>query len=225
MMGLANGKPKHLIEVAGKPFLQYSLENVMEAGFEHIILVVGHEKEKMEEFINKNAFPITLVNQEEFLGPEEYGTACPIKVVKEFMEGEQFVSINGDDLYGAEDLKRFRVEDEWNYIGGIHSDHPEDFGVLNVNTDEFLVSVEEKPKMPASDLINPGLYKFTQDIFSEVNSLTVSPRGEFELTDAVNALARKGRVKVKRIKDYWMSLGRPEHILSLTEFLKKIGRA
>lgn len=225
MKQLANGKPKHLIEVAGKPFLQYLLENVVEAGFEHIILVVGHEKEQMEQFINKTTFPITLVNQEEFLGAEEYGTACPIKVVEAFIEDAQFVSINGDDLYGVEDLRRFRVEDEWNYIGAIHSDHPEDYGVVNFTDEDTLISIEEKPQNPSSDLINTGMFKFTREIFHEVKGLSVSSRGEYELTDAVSQLARQGKVKVKRLKEYWLPLGRPEHVLTLSEHLKKLGRA
>ena len=225
MGALTKGKSKHLVEIAGKPFLHYALENVVNAGFEQIILVVGHDKERMEDSIKKTDFPVTLVNQEQFLGPEEYGSACPIKAAEEFLSGEQFISINGDDLYGADDLKRFRVEDEWIYVGGIHSDHPEDFGVLNVGEDDMLQSIEEKPKKPSSDLINTSLFKFTSEIFPAVKSLTVSPRGEYELTDAVTALAQQGKVKVKRMKEYWLPLGRPEHVLEISNHLKQEGRA
>lgn len=225
MRELARSKPKHLIEVAGKPFLYYALENIVNAGYEHLILVVGHEKEKMEEFLKKYPFPATLVNQEQFLGPEEYGTACPIKAAESFVAGEQFVSVNGDDLYGVEDLKRFRVEDEWNYIGGIHSDHPEQFGVLNVGQDDLLKHIEEKPKVPQSDLVNTSLFKFTAEIFAAVKGLSVSSRGEYELTDAVNELARQNKVKVRRMRDYWLPFSRPEHVLEISNHLKNEGRA
>ena len=87
MLDLSKDKPKHLIEINGKPFLYYLLKNLKEAGFEEIIMVVGYKKEFMEEFLAEygGEFNITLVNQFDILGEDRYGTACPLECVKDML--------------------------------------------------------------------------------------------------------------------------------------------
>ena len=117
MLDLAKDKPKHLIEVNQRPFLYYLLNNLQKAGFTDIVMVVGYKKEFMEKFFSqhKNDFNITLINQFEILGEERYGTACPLESVKNILGGESFLSVYGDNLYSAEDLKNFNIDDDFTY--------------------------------------------------------------------------------------------------------------
>lgn len=218
MQSLSKDKPKHLIEVNGKPFIYYLLENLKKAGLEKIIIVVGYKKEVLEKFAQKYDPEMIIINQYDKLG-DEYGTASPIKCVKDIIGNEQFISVCGDDLYSVADLKNMMVEDDFHYVAGKVAEHPETKGVLIAN-DELLEKIIEKPKEFVGDLVNTGMYKFTPEIFDIVNQVKLSSRGEYELTDAISLLANQQKVKIKKIKEYWLEFTRPEDVIAVSDFLK-----
>jgi len=236
MLHLSDNKSKHLIEVQKKPFLAYLLDNILKAGYREIILVVGYREDMIREFLKCYSFDglnfdIKIVNQFEILGPKEkeYGTACPIKCVKDLIKNENFISLCGDNFYTVEDLKLMNIDDNYNYVAGVLNDHPEKFGVLIEDGDDFLEGIVEKPlgrsptgeaKEFVGNLINTSLYKFTPEIFEKVFQIKKSPRGEYEITDAISILAKEKKVKVKKLNDFWMDFGRPEDVEKLSKFLE-----
>jgi len=221
MLHLTRKKSKHLINVLKKPFLTYLLDNILKAGYDDLILVIGYKKEKWEEFLKKYKYNLKVVNQFEILGgkEKEYGTACPLKCVKDVVGKENFLMVCGDNLYSPEDLENFNIDDDYDYIAGFPHQNPEKYGVLYLEND-FLKEIVEKPKEPLGNLINTGLYKFTPEIFEKISEIKLSPRGEYELTDAINLLAKKKKVKVKEIEDYWLDFGNPADIIKLSRFFK-----
>jgi len=221
MLHLGKERPKHLIEINGQPFLYYLLKNLKEAGFDEVIMVIGYKKELMEKFLKTydNEFKITIVNQFEILG-DKYGTLCPIECVKNIIRrDESFISVYGDNLYSVNDLKKFFIDDELTYVSGLKHPEPQKYGVLIKSNQDFLDKIIEKPTTYVGDLINTGLYKFTPSIFKKLPLIEKSPRGEFELTDAINMLAKEKRVKIKEITDYWLDFGKPEDVQTISEFL------
>ena len=222
MLDLSKNKPKHLIEVCGRPFLFYLLNNLLDAGYEELILVVGYKNEKIKEFLNTFEYKnkVTLVNQFDVLGKEEYGTACVLKCLKSVTSNESFLTVYGDNLYSVKDLQSFsNVNHDYSYVAGFHHDNPEKYGVLK-EENGFLEKIIEKPKQNVGNLINIGLYSFTPDIFAKVEEIQKSERGEYELTDAINLLAKEKKVKIKRIQDNWLDFGNPSDIVSVSNFLK-----
>lgn len=221
MMQLTKNKSKHLIKVNEKPFLSYVLDNLISAGYDDFILVVGFGGELIEQFLKDYGYKAQVVNQFEILGPKEkmYGTACPLMCVKDIVGKKQFVSIYGDNLYSVEDLKQMQKEDEYNYVAGLVHKEPEKYGVL-ITDGEMLKKIIEKPKEYVGNLINTGLYKFTPEVFEKLSLIKKSPRGEYELTDVISLLAKEGRVKVVNIKDGWMDFGNPGDIMKVSKFLK-----
>src|SRR3989344_4439212 len=169
MQKLSKDKSKHLIAVNSRPFLAYLLDNVIKAGYTEIMLVVGFRQDLIAEFLNTYALPagvtIGMVNQFEILGPKEvmYGTACPLKCVKDFVGQEQFISLVGDNFYSAADLASMNMDDNFCYVGGLKAEHPERFGVL-IEDGELVQAIIEKPKEVVGALINTSLYKFTPDV-------------------------------------------------------------
>lgn len=226
MLELSEDKPKMLIEIKGKPFLAYLLDNILEAGYTEIMMVMGYKEEMMKEFLKNYKYPgkeytVDTINQFDVLGPKEkeYGTACPLKCVKDWTAGENFISLVGDNFYSTRDLKAMDVDDEYNYVGGLQHANPERFGVL-IGNGELLKEIIEKPKEFVGDLINTSLYKFTPAMFEKLPLITKSPRGEYEITDVISLLAKEGKVKVKILQDNWMDFGRPEDIQKFSkEFL------
>lgn len=226
MLELAKDKSKHLIKVKDKPFLAYLLDNVYEAGYREVILVVGFKGDMMKQFTDdylhdKADLKIDLISQYEILGPKEvaYGTACPIKCARELVGQENFISLAGDNFYTVEQLKAMNINDEFSHVAGVEHDHPERFGVL-IEEDGYLKEIKEKPEEFVSNFINISLYKFTPEIFEKISEIKKSPRGEYEITDAINLLAKEKKVKINKMKDFWMDFGRPDDIEKFSKFLQ-----
>ena len=220
MLDLTNDRSKHLIEVNNKPFLSYLLDNLIEAGYEDFVLVIGYKDELFEDFLKKYNYKATLVNQFKILGEDEYGTACPVKCVKDIIKNEDFLCIYGDNLYSVEDLKIMQENGGYNYVAGFHHENPEKYGVLVVKENDFLEKIVEKPTEYIGSIINTGLYKFTPEVFEKLPLIKKSIRGEYELTDVVSLLAKENKVKVRRIKSKWMDFGNPGDIAKVSKYLK-----
>ena len=216
MLPLTKEIPKVLVKVDGKPFLLYVIENLTEAGFDEIGIVAGYKKEKIKDFILENGINAEIIEQE-----EQLGTGDAIRCAEEFVDRENFVAVGGDNLWSSEDIRAAAKDDDVNYIGAIEAENPEKYGVLVVEG-ELLIEIKEKPKEFVGNLINTGLYKFTPEIFEALKWVKKSERGEYELTDAVSLLAKKGKVKVVKVRDYWLDLGCIQDIERIEDFLRNI---
>jgi len=215
MLPLTEEIPKVLVEVNRKPFLYYVLKNLEKAGYDDIGIVVGYKKEQFPEFLEKYGFKATLIEQ-----TEQKGTGHAVMQAKDFTKDENFIVLGGDNLWSPRDLKGMSKDDGLTYVAGYEVENPERYGVLVAKKD-FLVEIVEKPTRFVGNLINTGLYKFTPEIYQALQRVKQSPRGEYELTDAVSLLASEGKVKIIRIGDYWLDLGSKEDIPKVEAFIKK----
>jgi len=225
MKHLTKNRPKHMIEVNGRPFLFYLIENLRKAGIKDIIIVTGHQSRYIEEFAKTHPYPLTIINQFAVLGEDEYGSACPIKVVKKVIGNENFLSVAGDSWYHEGDVKKVLKDDEHIYVGCTTTDHPERMGVIVADEDSYLKEIVEKPQQFVGNLINASIYKFTSEIFEAIDKIELSPRGEYEITDALTLLAKDKKVKVTQLEEFWMDFGRPSDIPKLSEFFKNNGNS
>ncbi len=223
---LTKTTPKVLIPINGRPFLSYLLQNLQEAGFSEFGIIVGHLKEKISDFAkennknsaefsncdciqnnssrdicNHNKINATLIEQ-----AEQLGTGHALAQAEKFANGEDFLLISGDNLYSAADIKEI-ANSAPNVVAGFAVQNPERYGVLELDGTK-LKQIAEKPKVPKSNLVNTGLYKFSKEIFAALKQIKKSASGEYYLTDAINVLARQNKVEVKKLKDYWIDLGR-----------------
>lgn len=207
---LTSIRPKPLIDVVGKPFLSYLLENVHKAGIKEIGVVVGYKKERMIGFL-KNYKNITVIEQN-----EQLGTGDAVLKAKDFAGSEDFLVMYGDNLYDAADIKAL-TKTKGNAIVGLEHPKPRRYAVL-LAENGHLKKIVEKPNKHIGNLINAGLYKFTPDVFKSLKGLKKSKRNEYELTDAVSALITNG-VKVFKAQGRWFDVGYPWHLLELNEHI------
>lgn len=206
--------PKPLININGRPFLDFVIENLNQAGISDIGLIVGYKKEMIKEFLKNKGINATLIDQDEPLG-----TGHAVGLCEKWTNGQDFIVLMGDNLYSSADIKRIEINDEFCYVAGYPHENPEKFGVLK-ETNGMLDGIIEKPKSPPSNLVNTGLYKFTPDIFPAIRNTAKSERGEIEITDAITMLCKNGLVKLSQIQDYWLNLGSKEDINSIGEFIR-----
>lgn len=219
MLPLTAEKPKVLVEVAGKPFLWYVLNNLVKAGFTDMGLIVGYKKERVIEFIEKykSHWPkasFSFLEQKEQLGTG-HATLC----AKSFVHGKIFLSINGDNLYPISDLRKLKKIKKTT-ICAIKIENPSAYGILETDGNK-LVRIHEKPKIPPTNLINTAAYIFTPEIFDILKKVKKSARGEYEVTDAINILAQQREVFVYEL-EFWKDFGKLEDIPLLEKFLKEM---
>lgn len=207
--------PKVLVEVNGKPFLWYVLKLMNAAGIHDICLVIGYKGEMVRQFLREHNFKATCVEQKELKG-----TGDAVRCVKDFVGDSSFIVYYGDNLFSGRDLQRFIRDDSFTYIGGVEVSQPGRYGVLLMEN-EFLREIKEKPTDFFGNVVNAGLYKCTPDVFPLIEQLKLSPRGEIEFTDAITTLAAQRKVKVMRLADYWLDLGKREDITKIEQFLSK----
>ncbi len=201
MLPLTKKTHKVLIEVRKRPFLYYVLRNLQKAGFDDIALVVGYMREAFEPFLQKYGFAARLVVQD-----EQLGTAHAVLQAEGFTGKGCFAVVGGDTLLSPVDYSQAKSRDEFCYVTGTGHSHPEKYGVI-VEENGFLVSMPEKPLERVGNIINVGLYKFTPEIYNAIRHIKKSPRGEYEINDAIMHLAKDRRVRVLMLKGKWRDFG------------------
>jgi glucose-1-phosphate thymidylyltransferase len=139
-----------------------------------------------------------------------------VKEAQSFLKDEPFVMFLGDNLVPdgiTAFVERFRSSLPEAMILLARVQAPERFGVAELR-DGQVVSLEEKPKHPKSDLALVGVYLFTPRIFEAVYAIKPSARGELEITDAIQWLMdKKARVEAHVIAGWWKDTGRLEDML------------
>jgi UDP-N-acetylglucosamine diphosphorylase / glucose-1-phosphate thymidylyltransferase / UDP-N-acetylgalactosamine diphosphorylase / glucosamine-1-phosphate N-acetyltransferase / galactosamine-1-phosphate N-acetyltransferase len=214
LMPLTQDIPKALVEINDKPFLEYVLDHLHQAECTDLALVVGYQKEKIAKFLHEQNITATIIEQ-----TEQLGTGHAILQAEQFADGDDFLVYYADNLLSPMDIKRFtELDGQFHYTGGVTVAHPENYGVI-VEDAGMVREVREKPKEFFGNLANPGFYRFKPEIFSLLKQVNHSPRGEIEINDAVNVLAKQGKVKVIKLQDYWLDLGTPEDIPKIEKFL------
>lgn len=204
-------KPKPFLKVANKTIIEHNLEQIDGLANE-IIIIVGYKAEMIKKFLGgkfKKA-RIKYVVQNEALG-----NADALRQTEKLIRGK-FILMFGDDLYSKKDIKNLLKYK--NAILARKVKNPENFGVLKVKGDIFCEAVE-KPKEFISDLVNVGCFVFSKGIFSVLDKINLSQRNEYELPDGYNLLAKKEKIKVVQVKDYWLPLTYPWNLLEANEFM------
>lgn len=219
MRELSANKPKHLVEVCGKPFLHFVLESVKQAGFERVLLVVGYKVEKMTEFIEQSGHSVELIVQQDYVG-DRYGTAAVVEVVEHALPNTPFVSFNGDGLFTPQILQQAMHNDGYNHLFAQPTPNANPASIVHIGDNDMMVGIGGQTVSEEEPLVNSALYTFQPEIFNAVRAVELSPRGEYEVTDAINMLCEQNRMKAHRIQDQWVELGKPEDIPTVEKFIK-----
>jgi glucose-1-phosphate thymidylyltransferase len=205
---------KQLVPIANKPILFYALECVVAAGITEIGMIVGDTEAEIRAAVGdggKWGCRVTYIRQTAPLG-----LAHAVKEAQSFLKDDPFVMFLGDNLVPdgiGTFVERFESSRPEALILLARVQAPERFGVAELR-DGQVVSLEEKPEQPKSDLALVGVYLFTSRIFEAVHAIKPSARGELEITDAIQWLMdNKARVEPHVISGWWKDTGRLEDML------------
>ena len=209
---LTDGKPKGMVEVAGKPLLTRCFEQLRDLNAEELIVVVGYMQESIishygDEF---DGVPITYAHQR-----EQKGLAHALLTAEKHID-EDFMLMLGDNVFEANlcDVVDRQLEERADAAFLVEPVPHEDagrYGVCDTNHYGEITEVIEKPDAPPTNLVLTGFYTFSPAIFHACRLVQPSNRGEYELSEAVDLLIRSGRtIDAIRMDGWRIDVGYPE---------------
>lgn len=194
---------KGLIPI-GRPFLDYVLTALADAGYRRVGLVIGPGHDAIRTYYEEKTKP-RRVAVEFAVQPKSLGTANAVLAAEEFAAGDSFLVINSDNYYPAEALKALRETDESGLIaferdallsGNIPEERIARFAILQVE-DGYLSRIIEKPSpevlaaQARPIYVSMNCWRFDTGIFQACRAIVPSPRGEYEIPDAVEYAVRE----------------------------------
>ncbi|MEA2070900.1 MAG: sugar phosphate nucleotidyltransferase [Asgard group archaeon] len=211
-------RPKHLLPVAGKPILHRSMEYLRDVlDIDEVIIVVGHQRQYIMDYFKNGqelGMDISYVVQHT---DQAHGLAAAVNLIQGRITSD-FALLLGDNLFSADLSKCLDLHFSSNASATIHieeNENPQRYGVVEVAGNKVL-SLEEKPEEPKSNLVITGFYVFSPTIFTMIAGLKPSARGEYELTDAIQRLVSNDYlVTAARIDGWRLDIGYPEDLLAV----------
>jgi glucose-1-phosphate thymidylyltransferase len=206
---------KQLVPVANRPVLFYGIDAMAKAGIEEIGIIIapetGDEIRTTAGDGSRFGVKLTYIVQD-----EPAGLAHAVLTAEPFLGASPFVMYLGDNLLqgGIDGLvETFRANAPSALILLTPVDDPQHYGVAELE-DGRVVRLAEKPPEPKTDLALVGVYMFTPAIHDAARAIRPSPRGELEITDAIQHLVDSGaRVEPHIVRGWWKDTGRLEDML------------
>ncbi len=216
---------KQLVPVANKPILFYGIEDMVAAGITDIGIITGETGSEVRNAVGDGSqfgATITYIPQDEPLG-----LAHCVLVARDFLGDDDFVMYLGDNMLqqGLEQFVETFAEDHTQAVADAAEapaaqillcpvPDPHRFGVAALDESGHVTELVEKPENPPSNLALVGVYLFTKAIHEAVDSIEPSPRGELEITDAIQWLIDHGRrVRHDRLEGWWLDTGKKDPLL------------
>jgi dTDP-glucose pyrophosphorylase len=234
MRELTSDVPKPMLKVQGKPILEHILEGLLGAGIREVCIITGYRAEAIESYFengSKWGAKIAYVRQ-----LVQDGTGKAPELARSFVGSDSFLLTYGDILVKPETYQQMANRFQEAEFSGLITVTPgEDVtkGGINFFDEQFcLKRVVEKPTSGQLDQFqrdgwlkrgqpiwyNAGIYIFRPALFEFTARLQKSPRGEYELPDAINAMLEAGnRIAGLEIKGRWVDVRDPEVLAALEE--------
>ncbi len=215
--------PKPMLGVHGKPVLQHIVEGLRDAGVAEFLIIVGYRAETVQNFFGDGSrYNIGI---QYAMQATQDGTGRVVELAKNFVANTPFVLGYGDILVARENYKGILdlPGDIEAFISVTRGEDVSKGGAVFLNERMELIDLREKPKPgeATSPWYNAGLYAFRPSIFDFTAKLKPSPRGEYELTDAIRELAQSGKVRAGRavkaieLTGDWVDVRDPETLARL----------
>ena len=218
---------KQLLPLYDKPMIYYPLSTLLLAGIREILIISTPEAVSMYEQLlgAGSALGISLKYK---IQKEPKGLAEAFIIGEDFIGHDSVCLVLGDNVFYGQALSSVLEEARKLKSGakifGYPVENPENFGILELDDTENVISIEEKPKKPKSNYAVPGLYFYDNDVVRIAKNIKPSERGELEIT-AINCEYLKNKkldVKLLEGEITWFDTGTAASMLSAAKYIKDI---
>ena len=160
--------------------------------------------------------------------------SSPDGLAQAFLIGEDFVGdsnvalVLGDNIFYGQNfslnLEEATSRDSGATIFGYHVVDPERFGVVELDNNKKVISIEEKPEIPKSNFAVTGLYFYDNDVIEIAKSIKPSARGELEITDINSAYQKRGDLEVQLLSRgfAWLDTGTHDSLIEAGQFVQTV---
>ena len=216
-----NQSTKILLDVNGIPMINRQIIQLLDWGCEEFVIITNPEFEDLIKKVTTEAFPS--LNLKFATQNEPKGISHALKQAEVHVDrDEKILFILGDNFFEKNpiidfDLSQFK---KGAYIFTKSVNNPQEFGVAQMDSNGNVISIDEKPIAPKSDLAVVGIYIFDETVFKKISILTPSSRGEYEITDLCNVYVQENTCKNFVIDGWWIDAGTPDRIIELEEKLR-----
>ena len=226
---ITEGISKQLVPVYDKPMIYYPLTVLMQAGIRDILIITTEEDQYNFIKLLKDGKQFGL-NITYTIQPSPDGLAQAFILGEEFIEDKPCAMVLGDNIYygnGMEKELNIAVENSnkgYATIFGYRVKDPQRFGIMEVNENFDVISVEEKPKKPKSEYAITGLYFYPKGVSEKAKKVKPSKRNELEITTLNNMYLREGLLKSRILGDgyTWFDTGTFDSLLDASNMVRAI---
>ena len=216
---------KQLLPVYDKPMVYYPLSTLLSLGISEVLIITTPR--------DQSAFQ-ALLGDGSSLGcsfsyavqPKPNGLAEAFLIGADFIGTDSVALILGDNLFYGNAIQKQRPSADFTggLIFGSHVQNPERYGIVELDTQGNVKSIEEKPKSPKSNLAIPGLYFFDHSVVEKAKQVKPSARGELEITDIHNAYWKENRLRVSILEQgtAWLDTGTVQSLSKAHAFVETV---
>jgi glucose-1-phosphate thymidylyltransferase len=216
---------KQLLPVYDKPMIYYPLSVLMLAGIRDVLIITTpHDQEQFIRLLGDGSD--LGLNLDYAVQPEPNGLAQAFLIGREHVGAESAALVLGDNIFYGHLLGRTLAEAAELKSGcrlfGYRVRDPERYGVAEADASGRLISIEEKPAVPKSNLAVTGLYFYDNDVLEIAASLSPSARGELEITDLNNVYVERGQAELVDLGrgTAWLDTGTHDSMLEAGTFVQ-----
>ena len=218
---------KPLLPLYDKPMIYYPLETLVRLGIRDILFIVQEGDLSKFKTIFGTGSDVGL-NFSYEIQKIQRGIADAYFIAKSFLDGCPSVLALCDNVFLGKNFFQFaksaliKMQDRGGSVFGLPVEDPEKFGVIELDSNKNIVSIEEKPLKPKSNLIIPGIYFFDADVLKFVQSLKPSNRGELEITDLIKIYLSENKLAIELLDNsiIWQDTGNAKALLEAAHQVK-----
>jgi glucose-1-phosphate thymidylyltransferase len=217
---------KQLMPIYDKPMIYYPLSILMMAGIREVLIITTPEDNEQFKRLLGDGSQVGC-HFEYAVQAVPNGLAQAFVIGKDFIGDDKVALVLGDNIFYGTGLGRQLQElndVEGGYVFAYEVSDPERYGVVEFNSDNQVLSIEEKPQQPKSNYAVPGLYFYDNEVVKIAEELKPSARGEYEITDVNKEYLKQGKLKVAILDrgTAWLDTGTLDSLNDATEFVRVI---
>lgn len=218
---------KHLLPIYNKPMIYYSLSILMLANIKEILVISNNENIGLYKNLLGDGSRLGL-KIEYAVQKNPNGIAEAFIIAERFIDADSVTLILGDNIFYGHSLPKLLEEAFKNNTGGTIFgylvNNPDQFGVIEIDSNGEILSIEEKPKNPKSNIAVTGLYIYDNEVVNIAKNLKPSSRGELEITDINKHYLNNKKLKTTILGRgfAWLDTGTPESLLAASLFVETL---
>ena len=220
------GVSKQLLPIFDKPMIFYPLSVLMLAGIRDILIITDEfSQDAYKKILGDGSF--FGINLQYAIQKEPKGIAEAFLLAENFISNEPVSLILGDNIFYGQNLTGNLQNASKNSGATVFTyqvSNPEEFGVLQVDDNKNIISIEEKPKYPNTNLAITGLYFYDENVVEIAKSIKPSSRGELEISSVNNKYLEKSALNIEHLgRGYaWLDTGTYNSLIEASQFIETI---